>query len=312
MSTKNRSGATLRLSLLGERLAVCRLDSRAALPEWTSDGSFFSITRTTEELSIICPEDIVPEDAASEKGWRALKVEGPLDFAEVGVLVSVAEPMAVAGVSILAISTYDTDYVLVREDVLETALAVLRKSGHEVLDVPPSIAVRPSRPGDEEFLWEMLYEAVYWGPEESGAKPPPEKLLAEPELRHYLTSWGRVGDLAIIAQDNKDARKVGAAWYRLFPASDPGYGFVDAATPDIVIAVSPGWRGVGVGGTLLGALVEAARSNGFKALSLSVQKDNRAAVALYEKNGFFRLRDDEDAWVMKVDLTADTATSVAQ
>lgn len=294
--------------MLDDRFTVCQLEPDREVPGWATETGFFSVTRTPDELSIVCPEQNVPEGLLCERGWRALKLEDPLEFSMTGVLVSVAEPLAAAGVSIFALSTYDTDYVMVLEDVLGTAIAVLRESGHEVLGAPPSIVVRQSGSEDERFLWEMLYEAVYWGPEESGAKPSSEKLLAEPELRHYLADWGREGDLAVIAQDDREGCRVGAAWYRLFPSSDPGYGFVDDATPDIVIAVSPDWRGIGVGGALLRALIEAARSNGFEALSLSVQKNNKAAVALYEKNGFFGLEDNRDDWVMKADLTTDTAT----
>lgn len=133
MSTKYRSGATLRLSLLGERLAVCRLDSQAAVPSWTSDGSFFSITRTPEELSIVCPDENVPEDAVCERDWRAFKVEGPLDFTETGILAALAGPLAGAGVSIFAVSTYDTDYVLMKEEQLDVAITALSSDGHEIL-----------------------------------------------------------------------------------------------------------------------------------------------------------------------------------
>ncbi|MDQ4106293.1 MAG: GNAT family N-acetyltransferase [Actinomycetota bacterium] len=157
----------------------------------------------------------------------------------------------------------------------------------------------------------MLYEAVHWGPEESGPKPPPEELLAEPDLRRYLAGWGREGDFALIARDAEDDRKVGAAWHRLFPASDPGYGFVDAATPDIAIAVAPDRRGTGVGRTLLRALMDVARSDGYGELSLSVQKSNHAAARLYERNGFVRHSDAGNAWIMKAELSADATTNDA-
>jgi ribosomal protein S18 acetylase RimI-like enzyme len=308
LSTSNYSDVSLRLSVLDDRFAVCRLEPDEEVPNWAVKDGFLSVTRTPDELSIVCPERNIPAEVRCEEGWRVFGTEGPLDFSLVGILASLLDPLAKAGISVFALSTYDTDYVLVREDVLGAAVAVLRESGHEVLDASANIVVRPLRSEDEGFLQEMLYEAVYWEPEESGEKPSPDKLLAEPGLRHYLADWGREGDLAVIAQDDKDGRKVGAAWCRLFPSSDPGYGFVDATTPDIVIAVSPDWRGIGVGGTLLRALIEAARSNGFEALSLSAQKNNKAAVALYEKNSSFGLRDDGDAWVMKADLTTDTAT----
>jgi hypothetical protein len=114
-------------------MSVCRLDPTAEVPDWAIAGGFFSVTRTAEELSVVCPEDSVPEDVRCEGGWRALKLEGPFEFSEVGVLASVAVPLAEAGVGIFAVSTFDTDYVLVKEEQLEPAVAALRGRGHEVL-----------------------------------------------------------------------------------------------------------------------------------------------------------------------------------
>lgn len=299
----------LRLNVLDGRLAVCRLDPREGLPAWATEADFFSITRAPGELSLVCTEACVPDSVEREGGWRALGVEGPLEFSLTGVLASLASPLAQAGVSIFAVSTFDTDYVLVKEDSLQTAVTALRESGHEVRAGGSDVVVG-SAEDDEAFLWEMLYEAVNREPEESGPKPPPEELLAAPGLRRYLAGWGRTDDFAVVARD-EDGRKVGAAWYRLFPASERGYGFVNAATPEIGIAVVPERRGTGVGGALLRALMDAARSNGFDAISLSVQKSNTAAMRLYEKSGFVRLRDDGDAWVMKADLSTDTTTNVA-
>ena len=85
---------------------------------------------------MVCPEEVVPEDVRSEGGWLALKLEGPFEFSEVGVLASVTAPLAEAGVGIFAVSTFDTDYVLVKEDHLASAVAALRGRGHEVLGTP--------------------------------------------------------------------------------------------------------------------------------------------------------------------------------
>jgi hypothetical protein len=97
------------------------------------NGPFFSVTRTEEETSILCPEQYAPQDVRSEPGWRMLKVAGPLDFSLTGVLASLAVPLAEAGVSIFALSTFDTDYLLVRESQLETALCALTARGHEII-----------------------------------------------------------------------------------------------------------------------------------------------------------------------------------
>jgi len=109
----------------------------------------------------------------------------------------------------------------------------------------------------------------------------------------------------VIALDPDDGRRIGAAWYRLMPPENPGYGFVDASTPEVAIAVVPDRRGLGVGAALLRGLLNAARPQGFDALSLSVRRDNSAAVRLYQRNGFAKLFDIDSeypCWAMKVDL----------
>jgi hypothetical protein len=117
----------MNVTVLPERLAVSRLPASARVPSWALElhEEFSSITRTAGELSIVCPEDAVPPDVQVEPGWRALQVPGPIPFATTGVLAGLATPLAAAGISIFALSTYDTDYVLVKEDDLERALAAL-------------------------------------------------------------------------------------------------------------------------------------------------------------------------------------------
>ena len=122
----------LRLSLLDGQMSVCRLDAASEIPDWAVTGGFFSVTRTAEELSVVCPESSVPEDVRREEGWRALRLEGPFEFSEVGVLASVTEPLAEAGIAIFAVSTFDTDYVLVKKERLDLAVAALRQRSHEV------------------------------------------------------------------------------------------------------------------------------------------------------------------------------------
>lgn len=122
----------LTLTVLPEKLAVCRLDVAEEIPGWALQGRLYSITRTRDELSVICPEQHVPAEVRCERDWRALRLEGPFDFNLVGVLASVLDPLAMAAISILAVGTYDTDYVLVREGHLERAVAVLLAAGHAV------------------------------------------------------------------------------------------------------------------------------------------------------------------------------------
>jgi uncharacterized protein len=124
----------LSLTVLQTRLSICRLDAGAEVPAWATRASFFSVTRTQDELSVVCPEEFVPEDVSRERGWRALRLEGPLDLSMVGILSSVAAPLAEAGASIFAVSTFDTDYVLVRGTQLDLAVDTLRENGHRVRD----------------------------------------------------------------------------------------------------------------------------------------------------------------------------------
>jgi len=114
------------------RLAVCRLPAHAVIPEWADGPGLCSITRTPGELSVVCDEDRAPESARCERGWRGLEVRGPLDMSQIGVLSSIAEPLARDGVGLLAISTYDTDWILVRESELEAAKSSLASAGHRV------------------------------------------------------------------------------------------------------------------------------------------------------------------------------------
>ena len=116
----------LSLSVLPDQLAVCRLTADARIPEWALNPAVLtSITRTRDELSIVCPQANVPAGIQTETGWKALKVEGPLDFSLTGILASLANPLAEAKISIFAISTFDTDYVLVKEENLAAAVKIL-------------------------------------------------------------------------------------------------------------------------------------------------------------------------------------------
>src|SRR5262249_53205645 len=105
----------LTLILVEGRFAICRLGVDATIPPWITASHFVSITRTADELSIVCPQDAVPEGVQSERGWRCLRVVGTMSFSVVGVLASLTVPLAEAGVSIFALSTFDTDYLLLKE-----------------------------------------------------------------------------------------------------------------------------------------------------------------------------------------------------
>jgi len=145
----------------------------------------------------------------------------------------------------------------------------------------------------------MLYEAAAWNPDW-----PRERMiaaLADPMLERYHRDWGREGDAGVIAE--LDREPVGAAWYRLFTAEEPGYGFVDEKTPELGIAVVPLHRRKGIGHTLLRALMVQAREDGYQALSLSVAVHNRSRM-MYERAGFEQVREvaEGENWVMRAEL----------
>jgi hypothetical protein len=130
----------MNLVLLPGLFAVCQLDPKASLPVWATAGSsaFVSVTRTRSELSIVCAQEKVPDDVRTERDWRCLMVQGPLDFSLTGVLSALLAPLAGAGVSIFALSTFDTDYLLIRAAQLDSAVETLSAAGHRVVAAEPS------------------------------------------------------------------------------------------------------------------------------------------------------------------------------
>ena len=149
--------------------------------------------------------------------------------------------------------------------------------------------IRPAGTQDLPFLRDMLRHAYYarWGSE------------ADVPLERYVAGWGRRGDDALVAID--EFQPVGAAWFRLFEADEPGYGFVDENTPELTIAIVPSRRGKGLGEQLLISLLDRAREEGYARISLSVEADN-PAIRLYEQHGFTRVGDRAGALVMSAEL----------
>ena len=121
-------------SILRQNFAIARLEPNADLPSAVlASPGFLSITRTADELSIVCAEDVAAGLARVDKAWRAIKVQGPFAFDQTGVLASFLEPLAVAAIGIFAVSTFDTDYILVKSANLEGAVAALKGAGHRLL-----------------------------------------------------------------------------------------------------------------------------------------------------------------------------------
>jgi len=117
--------------VLPDRFAVYQLAAADPVPPWAG-GAFVSVTRTVDELSVVCAEGLAPAGTACQPGWRFFQVEGPLDFSLTGILAPIASPLAAAGVSIFALSTFDTDYVMVQDAGLAKAIDALRAEGHRV------------------------------------------------------------------------------------------------------------------------------------------------------------------------------------
>ena len=121
----------LKFSRLSGSFAICRLNPGAVIPDWAPHGSFFSVTSSAEELSVVCAETQVPAHVAHEGDWACLKLEGPFPFSETGILTSFVQPLSERAIPVFAISTFDTDYVLVKCGWLDRAVEALRDAGHE-------------------------------------------------------------------------------------------------------------------------------------------------------------------------------------
>ena len=150
---------------------------------------------------------------------------------------------------------------------------------------------------DLEFLKEMLFEAFFWDADKE--RPSFASFGDDPEFTRLLRNWGRKGDRAIIAEDG--GLRLGAGWFRLWTEDYHSYGFVDATTPEIAIAVKPEQRSKGLGRALLEALVRTARADGFTRLSLSVSPRNRAR-RLYESAGFRKVGESGTSWTLLLTL----------
>ena len=159
------------------------------------------------------------------------------------------------------------------------------------------VVVRRGGAQDVRFLRDMLHHAYYWKERAPDTGPGPVAL--------YVKAWGRPGDTAVIAIDA--GFPVGAAWYRLFGQERPGYGFVDERTPELAIAVVPNARGKGIGSALLDALLSSARSAGYPAISLSVDRNNAGAIELYQRHGFSQVAEDADSLTMLASIDSTQA-----
>lgn len=159
-----------------------------------------------------------------------------------------------------------------------------------------TVSLRKATAADVAFLQEMLLVAADWRFERP--RRTVADVLDDASVAHYVAGWPRPGDVGIVAEG---AEPVGAAWWRFFPSDDPGYGFVDDSVPEVSVGVRHGFRRQGIGTMLLLALIAHARTAGLRALSLSVERDNNAAV-LYEELGFEVVAAEDGAFTMLLAL----------
>lgn len=125
----------MKFKLYNEKYVVCRLNCNEKIPTWINTENFYSITKTEDELSIVCLEENISENIKCEKDWRVFKILGPLDFSLVGILSKISTLLAENDISIFAISTYDTDYILVKGKDVEKTVKILTDNGHNVINL---------------------------------------------------------------------------------------------------------------------------------------------------------------------------------
>jgi putative acetyltransferase len=246
--------------------AVCRLGPAAAVPEWARRGRLNSITRTAAELSIVCDAGGVPPDVRAERGFRVVAVRGPLDLNLAGVLAGLTAPLAAAGISVFALATYDTDYLLVRQHDLDRALAALRDAGHDVANVTICREQLPSSLADQ-LIAELNAEltAMYPEPGATHFRLNPEEV--SPGRGAFVVAFARKGPVGCGAVRRLDPET--AELKRMY--------------------VVPSARGEGIGRALLDALEREARQLMVRRLVLETGIRQAAALALYERAGFERI-----------------------
>ena len=159
------------------------------------------------------------------------------------------------------------------------------------------VKIRSATTEDIGFLETMLFEAFFW--DSTGPRPALSELRQQPEFTKLLSGWGRRGDRGVIAEDG--TTPVGAAWFRLWTTDHHSYGFVDAATPELGIAVSLQHRRNGIGRALLRDLIAIASADRFPAVSLSVNPLNPAR-RLYESIGFLKVGESGTSWILRLPL----------
>lgn len=270
---------TVSLTALPDRYAICRLDPGAPAATWMHQGEVSCIFRSGEETSVLCTQSAAPDSVKANKGWRVLRFDGTFDFEQVGLLASVLNPLAVRGVSVLALSSFDTDYVLVQQGDLAKALMLLERAGHRVAirhkdgatlritDATTSEELDVARTLFREYAAALPFSLCFQGFDQELAALPSK--YARPD-GCILLAWNAetpVGCIAVrpIEAMNGDATPV-CEMKRMF--------------------VRPAARGLGVGRLLAERLLAEARDRGYATMKLDSEPDFAAAMALYRSLGF--------------------------
>jgi ribosomal protein S18 acetylase RimI-like enzyme len=157
--------------------------------------------------------------------------------------------------------------------------------------------IRQAKIGDETFLWDMLYESIHV---EEGSEKPGRDIINQPSISKYVEGWGREGDIGFIAEDSS-GKPIGSITCRFFSEENKGYGYVDANTPELGMAILAEYRGKGLGTELIKCLLEEVKGRGIMGISLSVDPDNPAA-RLYRRFGFIEVGVEGTSIVMKKDF----------
>jgi ribosomal protein S18 acetylase RimI-like enzyme len=281
------------LEPMDQILAVCRFDAAATIPVWALQSSFFSISKIAGDLSITCAQADVPPGIKSEGDWRALKVKGPLDFALTGVLSSIAQPLAAAEISIFAISTFDTDYVLVKEENFERAIQILILSDH-TMHFDFRAVVAEDIPQLREWMAEP-HVAKFWQ-EPTNEVEFREKYLKKLSTRGVHPSIISLGGAPIGYIQEYEAEKVGGGWW---PDAKPGTFGIDQYIGD------PKWLNLGLGTQLIRQFVLRLFENEkVKEIITDPDPSNGRAIRVYEKIGFKKIAQIQtpggDAYLLKL------------
>jgi putative hydrolase of the HAD superfamily len=257
---------------------------------------YFDVIKTRDDVSVVKPNPelyIKAVEALEVPASEALAFEDSLNgltAARAAGILCVVVPNAVTE------HLTFLDHSLKLSSMADLSLTqVLSAVGQKKGDDLENYTIRLAAEADEEFLWEMLYQAIYI-PE---GKPRPSKdILKEPHIAQSLSGWGRRGDIALIAVTTNH-KPMGAVWVRLFDEMNKTYGYVDSSTPLLGMALLPEFRGRGIGKALLGKMLKVSKESGYQAVSLSVDPNN-PALHLYQMFGFKKIGVDGTSWDMVV------------